>query len=126
MSTSINANILKNFIIKTVGSELTSKEAQKLGIENEFQDAANELDVNMIDIDDVLDNNDLYEQFATLYVNDKEETDKVLKKHSDGKIWLHTGDLAYMDKDGFIFFKSRLKRMIVSSGYNISPSGSFL
>lgn len=55
------------------------------------------------------------------YFNDKEETDKVLKKHSDGKIWLHTGDLAYMDKDGFIFFKSRLKRMIVSSGYNIYP-----
>ena len=55
------------------------------------------------------------------YINDKEETDKVLKKHSDGKIWLHTGDLAYMDDDGFIFFKSRLKRMIVSSGYNIYP-----
>ena len=55
------------------------------------------------------------------YFNDKEETDKVLKKHSDGKIWLHTGDLAYMDDDGFIFFKSRLKRMIVSSGYNIYP-----
>lgn len=55
------------------------------------------------------------------YFNDKEETDKVLKKHSDGKIWLHTGDLAYMDEDGFIFFKSRLKRMIVSSGYNIYP-----
>ena len=55
------------------------------------------------------------------YVNDIEETKKVLVKHKDGKVWLHTGDLAYMDEDGFIFFKSRLKRMIVSSGYNIYP-----
>ena len=55
------------------------------------------------------------------YFNDPEETEKVLKKHKDGKTWLRTGDLAYMDEDGFIFFKSRLKRMIVSSGYNIYP-----
>jgi long-chain acyl-CoA synthetase len=56
------------------------------------------------------------------YYNDPEETAKVLIKHDDGKTYLHTGDLGYMDEDGFIFFKSRLKRMIVSSGYNIYPS----
>lgn len=56
------------------------------------------------------------------YINDEEETSNTLKKHSDGKIWLHTGDVGYMDKDGFVYFKSRLKRIIVSSGYNIYPS----
>lgn len=56
------------------------------------------------------------------YLNNPEETNKALVKHKDGKIWLHTGDVGCMDKDGFIYFKQRLKRMIVSSGYNIYPS----
>ncbi len=56
------------------------------------------------------------------YINEEEETNNTLKKHSDGKIWLHTGDIGCMDKDGFVYFKSRLKRIIISSGYNIYPS----
>jgi long-chain acyl-CoA synthetase len=56
------------------------------------------------------------------YWNNPEETEKVLRKHSDGLTWLHTGDLGYMDSDGFIYFKQRLKRMIVTSGYNVYPS----
>lgn len=56
------------------------------------------------------------------YLNNIEETNKVLIKHNDGKVWLHTGDIGCMDKDGFIYFKQRLKRMIISSGYNIYPS----
>lgn len=55
------------------------------------------------------------------YLNEPEETKEVLKKDKNGNIWLHTGDLGYMDKEGFIYFESRLKRMIVSSGYNIYP-----
>ncbi|MCL1930063.1 AMP-binding protein [Candidatus Saccharibacteria bacterium] len=55
------------------------------------------------------------------YLDDEEETHKVLQKHADGHTWLHSGDLATMDEDGFIYFKQRLKRMIVSSGYNIYP-----
>lgn len=56
------------------------------------------------------------------YFDDEPETFKVLRKHSDGRIWLHTGDSGYMDKDGYLYFKERIKRVIVSNGFNIYPS----
>ena len=56
------------------------------------------------------------------YINDKEETKKVLIKHKDGNIYLHSKDLGYMDKDGFIYFKSNIKRLIISNGYKIYPN----
>jgi len=56
------------------------------------------------------------------YDNDEEETAKTLQTHADGRIWLHTGDLGMMDEDGFIYFRQRIKRMIVSSGYSIYPT----
>ena len=55
------------------------------------------------------------------YLDDEEETKQVLRKHEDGLVWMYTGDLGYMDKDGFIYFKQRLKRIIVSSGYCLYP-----
>lgn len=55
------------------------------------------------------------------YINEDEETKKTLVLHNDGKTWLHSGDLGYMDKDGFIFYTSRLKRMIITNGYNVYP-----
>ena len=56
------------------------------------------------------------------YYNNDVETSMVLKHHKDGNIWLHTGDIGSMDKDGFITYKQRLKRIIVTSGYNVYPS----
>ena len=56
------------------------------------------------------------------YVNETKETMQTLRMHDDKKIWLHTGDIGYKDEEGMVFFTQRLKRMIISSGYNIYPS----
>lgn len=56
------------------------------------------------------------------YLKHPEETAQTLRKHADGYTWLYTGDLGYMDEEGFIYFKGRRKRMIISSGYNIYPA----
>ncbi len=51
------------------------------------------------------------------YWNKKEETEKVIKKG-----WLYTGDLAYMDKEGYFFIVDRKKDMIIVSGFNVYPT----
>ena len=56
------------------------------------------------------------------YINHPEENASTLRVHSDGNVWLHTGDLGLMDEEGFIYFRQRIKRMIVTSGYNVYPS----
>lgn len=56
------------------------------------------------------------------YLDRPQETADTLRTHTDGYVWLHTGDLGFMDEEGFIFFKQRIKRMIITSGYNVYPS----
>ena len=56
------------------------------------------------------------------YLDNEKETNEMLQIHKDGLIWLHTGDMGTMDEDGVIFYRQRIKRMIISSGYNIYPA----
>ena len=55
------------------------------------------------------------------YMNHPEETAQTLRRHADGLTWVYTGDLGVMDEQGFIYFRGRAKRMIISSGYNVYP-----
>ena len=56
------------------------------------------------------------------YMNHPEETAQTLRTHADGLTWVYTGDLGTMDEQGFVYFKGRAKRMIITSGYNVYPS----
>lgn len=56
------------------------------------------------------------------YCNHPEETAQTMRVHDDGRTYVHTGDLGVMDEDGFIYFRQRIKRMIITSGYNVYPS----
>ena len=56
------------------------------------------------------------------YLDQPEETANTLRTHADGMTWVHTGDLGSMDDRGFVYFKQRLKRMIITNGYNVYPS----
>jgi len=55
------------------------------------------------------------------YLNNEKETKEALVLHDDGRYYIHTGDLGYMDEDGVIFYVQRIKRIIISSGYNVYP-----
>ena len=55
------------------------------------------------------------------YMKHPEETAQTLRTHADGLTWVYTGDLGVMDEQGFIYFRGRAKRMIISSGYNVYP-----
>ncbi len=56
------------------------------------------------------------------YMDKPEETAQTLRRHADGLTWVYTGDLGTMDEQGFVYFKGRAKRMIVTSGYNVYPA----
>lgn len=56
------------------------------------------------------------------YYNDQEATDRLLKTHEDGKLWLHSGDRGYLDETGALYFCERYKRMYVRfDGTKVSP-----
>lgn len=55
------------------------------------------------------------------YLDNPDATADTLKKHEDGDVWLHTGDIGTQDEDGFFYFKLREKRMLKVSGVNVYP-----
>ena len=93
MATNINANLLQNFIIKNVGKDLTAKEAQKLGIEDQYNLASEELDETIIDINDFTE--DLLAEFSVLYVTEQDKKAQAKDKEQEKE-----ENIAVKDKNG--------------------------
>ena len=56
------------------------------------------------------------------YYEDKEATDEVIETDEQGNRWFHSGDVGYLDKDGFLYITGRIKNVIVTqNGKNIYP-----
>lgn len=91
MSTNINANVLKNFIIKTVGADkLTKNEAQRYDIKQDKFDEANADENNYLELDEIIGDSDLYAQFATMYIDEQdkksESADEEKQKEEAAKV----------------------------------------
>lgn len=54
------------------------------------------------------------------YQNNPEATSNTLRLHKDGKRWLHTGDIGYIDSDGYIYISGRSERVITRLGFKLS------
>jgi long-chain acyl-CoA synthetase len=61
------------------------------------------------------------EQYMSEYWNNPKETSETLRTRDDGRVWLHTGDLAYIDQDGYVFLVDRKKDMLKTSGFQVWP-----
>lgn len=55
------------------------------------------------------------------YKDNPEATAKTIRVLADGNRWLYTGDMGHMDEEGFVYFSHRIKRMIITNGYNVYP-----
>ena len=90
MSTQINSNVLANFIVKHIGADKLAKDkANSFDIDDDKFEEANENDNLYLEIDEILDDDDLYAQFATLYVEEQEnnnELDAEKEKEEKNKV----------------------------------------
>ena len=60
-------------------------------------------------------------QCMSEYWNNPLETAEALRARNNEGVWLHTGDLAYMDEDGYVFLVDRKKDMLKTSGFQVWP-----
>ena len=88
MSTNINANVLKNFIVKTIGADkLTQNQAQKYDIDGNKYVEANKDENAYLELDEILQDSDLYEQFATMYVEEQDKDKAAADKEIKNKVF---------------------------------------
>jgi long-chain acyl-CoA synthetase len=59
-------------------------------------------------------------QLMAGYWDDPAETAATIRNHDGGR-WLHTGDLGYLDEDGYLFIVDRIKDLIKTHGYQVWP-----
>jgi len=55
------------------------------------------------------------------YWGDKDQTNFVMRKDEDGRLWMYTGDQATLDSDGYLRIVGRTKDIIIRGGENLSP-----
>lgn len=55
------------------------------------------------------------------YLDNPQETAHALRTLADGRTWLYTGDLGFMSEDGYVYYRQRMKRLIITNGYNVYP-----
>jgi long-chain acyl-CoA synthetase len=60
-------------------------------------------------------------QLMKAYWRNPDETAQTLRRRADGRLWLHTGDIGYMDDEGYVFLTDRKKDLIKTSGYQVWP-----
>lgn len=60
-------------------------------------------------------------QLMREYWNNPDESAHALRLRGDGRLWLHTGDIGYMDEQGYVFLTDRKKDLIKTSGYQVWP-----
>ena len=98
------AQMISNYKVGSVGLPLPSNIISAFDTETEIEKQYNELGEICICSPSLMNG----------YINDKEETDKVIRTHSDGRRWIHTGDLGYIDETGNVFIEGRIKRIYLT------------